>query len=74
MRRHQMAQMALYGGLMIAAGSSISELKKAASWAEVFTPSHVFEVLGAVVTAAGALYHQAPGSMEVTDANEKESV
>lgn len=57
-----LAQGLLYGGGFSLLASAIGELGTAATWAEVFTPAHVFGFLSALAMAAGALYHPKPGA------------
>lgn len=64
MNQKQIAQSLLYGGVFTALASVFAELQTAQTWAEVFTPAHVFGALGALVMAAGALLHPVPGTSE----------
>jgi hypothetical protein len=56
------AQGLLYGGGVTLLASALGELGAAETWAEVFTPAHVFGFLSALLMAAGALYHPKPGA------------
>lgn len=59
--RKGLAQIAMYGGAATALASAFGDLATAQTWAEVLSPPHIFGALGAVVMAAGALYHPKPG-------------
>jgi hypothetical protein len=58
--RKSIANGLLIGGACMGLASAFAELKTAATWAEVMSPSHFFGALGAVVTAIGAFYRPAP--------------
>lgn len=62
--RTRIAQLGMYGGAFMALASAFAELQKAATWGEVMSPPHFFAALGALVMAAGALYHPTPGKAE----------
>lgn len=56
------SQVLLYGGGLTFLASALGELGAASTWAEVFTPAHVFGFLSALLMAAGALFHPKPGA------------
>ena len=56
----KIAPFALYGGARTYLIAALEEMAKEPTWTMVITPAHIFQLLAAALTVAGALYTKGP--------------